>query len=156
MIAGEFFQSEGNGVVRGAAWRCILIILGIYLLLSGPQTGLADQEHQVVLKGSLLQTDVPALDRGWCILVPLRFVAEALGAKVVFDDNSKTTTLEMTSRSIQIPLGSYTYYDSGLSCRLEYPSCIINGRTMVPTTFIDDIWGTRTYCDGRSGLVVIN
>ena len=156
MIAREFFHPEGNVVVSGAAWRCFLIILGIYSLLSCPQTGWADSEYQLILKDSLLQTDVQASDRGGCILVPLRFVAEALGAKVAFDNISKTTTLEMGSRSIQIPIGSFTYYDSGLSYRLEYPACIINERTMVPTTFIDDTWGTRTYLDGRSGQVIIN
>ena len=87
--------------------KIISIILSVALILSclGMTSAvLADDTIKVVINGENLNMDQPPVLTEGRTLVPLRAIFEALGAKVEWDDSTKTATgvLGATTVSLQI------------------------------------------------------
>ena len=78
--------------------RKISLILALILisLISFNLGAYAGQPVKIFVDGSELHPDVPAQIIGGRALVPLRFVAEALGAEVIWDEQTKSVII--TSR----------------------------------------------------------
>ncbi len=75
------------------------------------------------------------LDEGYTF-VPIRGVAEALNAKVSWNQRNMEATIEKGGNEIVIPIGSDCAYVNGEEYYLDSPSRLINDRTMVPFRFI--------------------
>jgi hypothetical protein len=75
--------------------------------------------------------------------VPIRAIAEALGATVGYDDRTKTITISKNGNTITMTVGAdsahITYYDGAdYTPVLDCPTLIINDRTLVPVRFISE------------------
>lgn len=94
------------------------------------------------------------LDEGYTF-VPVRGVAEALGAEVDWDHENYQAIIEKNGTEIIIPIGddyAYVDYEPYL---LESPSRLVNGRTMVPLRFIAENLNCEVDWDGAERTVVI-
>ncbi|UZN01429.1 copper amine oxidase N-terminal domain-containing protein (plasmid) [Lysinibacillus sp. MHQ-1] len=55
-----------------------------------------------VINGQAVSIDVPAQIRNGTTLVPLRFISEALGANVKWDNKTLTATIEQNDKTISV------------------------------------------------------
>jgi hypothetical protein len=85
-------------------------------------------------------------------MVPVRFIAEALGADVQFDDGIITITLGTTV--VRMTVGSNSMSRYGHVTQLDVPPQIIENRTMVPLRAIVEAFGMSVFWDDR-GLIVL-
>jgi len=85
-------------------------------------------------------------------LVPVRFIAESLGADVQFDDGIITITLGTTV--VRMTVGSTSMSRYGHVSELDVPPQIIENRTMVPLRAIVEAFGMSVFWDDR-GLIVL-
>ena len=143
--------------------KTAVVFLFLLMVFAFPLPASAAQSTNatVLVFGQKVSFDVqPVLDNGR-ILVPVRQIAEALGADVTFDKQSGTVTLQKGSYTISlgignqtatktvIPSGVYTELDTD-TLSLDVPAKIIDGRTMVPVRFvaesfdIDVNWNSKT------------
>lgn len=113
------------------------------------------ENRGIIVDGTRLVTDVNAYDASGRIMVPLRSLAERLGARVVFNYDTGMAEVRKGNQMVEIPQRSWTYYENGRPRRTEWPAEIVNGRMMVPSSLSDDFFGSKTYCDGRNGLVIV-
>ncbi len=100
-------------------------------------------EHRV--NGVLVKSDVaPFLDRGRT-MVPLRFVGEAFGFKVEWEEERKRVVVsyENTGDKVILTIGSTTATVNGAICPLDVPPRIVGGRTFVPIRFIVEAFGAK-------------
>lgn len=67
-------------------------------------------------------------------MVPLRFIAEALGAKVDWDGDTQTVTIELDGKTLKVTIGV-------LAEGMDVPAYIANDRTMVPLRYISETLG---------------
>jgi hypothetical protein len=67
-------------------------------------------------------------------MVPLRFIAEALGASVGWDGDSQTATVGLGSLTLAVTIGE-------AAPGMDVPAMIINDRTMVPLRYISEALG---------------
>lgn len=74
-------------------------------------------------------------------LVPIRAVIESLGGSVLWDDVTKTTTLEMNKNIVTLTIDSTVAYKNESEHTLDVPPRIINGRTMLPIRFVAESFG---------------
>ena len=88
-------------------------------------------------------------------LVPLRAIAEALGATVGFEDTSKTVTLTRGATTVQLQIGNPKASVNGQPVTLDVPGIIMNGRTLVPVRFISEAFGAPVNWDDFSRTVSI-
>lgn len=90
------------------------------------------------------------------VYVPLRFVSEALGAKVSWDGN--TANVSAGPVTIRIPAGRREALVEGKGAvravSLDAPALVLNSRTVVPLRFVSEVLGCRVTWDaGTVGIV---
>ena len=164
-------DAEGN-VKIDAAFRAFvgLNILKVTVTDSAGNSAVAyrlfayDRPHTVVLTIGSKQMDVnvdtydldvaPYIKNDYT-MVPLRFVAEAFGAKVGWDDATRTATIDFAGHSIRVAIGSTEAVVDGETVTMPLPAEIVNSRTMVPVRFISEAFGFTVKWDGTTRTVTI-
>lgn len=72
------------------------------------------------------------------VLVPVRFISEALGAKVEWLAEEQKVTIYKGDTQVSLVTGSKTCSIGGQDFQLDAPAIIVNSRTMVPLRFISE------------------
>ncbi len=75
--------------------------------------------------------------------VPLRFVSEALGAKVDWNATQKTALVQDQEDEIAMAVGERVAKVNGQDRMLDAPAKLVNGRTMVPLRFVSEVLGSK-------------
>jgi hypothetical protein len=121
----------------------------------------------VMTDGQPMVFDTPAVLINNRTMVPLRFVSESLGGNVVWDPNSKSVLVTMTSPLALPPVtlpqlagtadhGNFDgfpivdVYVNGNKVTGDTPAMIFNNRTMVPLRFVSQALGSQVNWDPGS------
>jgi len=76
-------------------------------------------------------------------MLPFRFVGEALGAQVGWEQATKTVSFKLGEREVSLSIGSRVAQVNGEKVNLEIPPQLVQGTTMVPLRFVADSLGAR-------------
>jgi len=103
----------------------------------------------VEMQGSYMPIDednakvVPYIDKNNRTLVPVRFIAEELGAVVGWDAASRKVSITAGATEIEMFIGSTTYYVNGSARTMDTAPVINTGwdRTVVPVRFVAEALG---------------
>lgn len=109
----------------------------------------------LVVNGASVASDVPPQIVNGRTMVPVRFVGEALGLAVSWDDATRQVILEGTGVRIVLPIGGSTAQVNNRSTPLDVPAQIIDGRTMVPLRFVSEALGAGVEWDPQTQTVTI-
>ncbi|MCX7746047.1 MAG: copper amine oxidase N-terminal domain-containing protein [Clostridia bacterium] len=71
-------------------------------------------------------------------MVPVRALAESLGATVGWDPGKRLITITLDEKVINLTLDSAEAFVSGNKIKLDVPAKAINGRTMIPLRFVSE------------------
>ncbi|MGN0162259.1 MAG: stalk domain-containing protein [Candidatus Ornithomonoglobus sp.] len=108
-------------------------------LVNGAKT-LVDEDNDAVS---------PYLDETDRTMVPLRFISEAFGAKVDYDEKTEQITIESGGTVIKLTPGESKYTVNGAEKETDTVPVIKNERTFVPVRIIAETLGkTVEYYDG--------
>ncbi len=88
-------------------------------------------------------------------LVPMRFLFEQLGDKVVWDDQTQTVTAFNNTKVITIGIDDYTAYVNGEPVTLDVPPRLINDQTFVPLRFLSENLGYSVAWDAENNMAII-
>jgi tetratricopeptide (TPR) repeat protein len=89
-------------------------------------------------------------------LVPIRAIAEALNAEVIWNDEEKSVTITKDGIVVKLVLGDVKAYVNGEEVILEVPGERMNGRTMVPVRFISEALKAIVDWEPETTSVIIN
>ncbi|MEK5478028.1 stalk domain-containing protein [Paenibacillus sp. FSL R5-0407] len=81
-------------------------------------------------------------------LVPLRFVAESLGANVGWDHVTKTVTITLDDQTLSFAIGE-------LAPGMDVAAELVDGRTMLPLRFIAEYFGADVFYDSTTKSISI-
>lgn len=87
-------------------------------------------------------------------LVPVRFIAESLGAKVGWNEKTSTVAVTAEQKAVAMTLGSRTMTVDGRETTLDVAAESINGRTFIPLRALAEAFGKKVFYD--RGLIVIS
>jgi len=87
--------------------------------------------------------------------VPIRFISEAFGADVQWDDFSKTVTVTINDKIVKLQVGNNQATVDGNTVSLDQSPVIIDARTFVPIRFISEALGLSVYWEPQRQLVYI-
>ncbi|AKL97294.1 copper amine oxidase [Clostridium aceticum] len=93
-------------------------------------------------------TDVPALIEDGRTLVPLRVVAEALGAKVEWESSTRTVTIKLDGKVLTLVV------DQTIE-GMDVPARILESRTMVPIRYVSEMLGAYVLWFGETQTIQI-
>lgn len=121
--------------------------------------------HAAVVKGGVTaiypgERGVTAYAHDNRTFVPVRFVAERLGADVGWENDTQTVVVKKDGHTVRMAVGSLTYTLDGVEKTLDVPAEFSastggNSRTMVPVRFVTEALGYQVEWDQSRNLVVI-
>ncbi len=92
---------------------------------------------------------------GSSTMVPLRFVSEALGARVNWEPSLQIATITLGKRVIQLQIGSsIAMVDSSVTALTAAP-ILLQGHTLVPLRFVSETLGANVTWNGALQTVTI-
>ncbi len=143
-------------------FRCVddvalfLVITALVFFFCGALCDTAEAAPvKIYLEGHRLETDVPPKIVNDRTLVPLRFVAEALGARVRWNSESRRVTIERDGESMVLTIGDKRAVFGKTEWVMDVEPKIIEGRTMVPVRFVAEALGLAVEWDGEERAVLL-
>jgi hypothetical protein len=152
--------------------RKIVILLVVLMLITGFSVkAQATDTVNVIVDGRKIEfTDAPAyVDNNGRTQVPTRFVGEALGALVEYEDEIRAVTFSRRSQafeessilSIRIVIGSEDYYtqldtsEEAIKHTMDTKAVLEQGRTYIPVRYIAETYGAKVKWDPETNTVTI-
>lgn len=87
----------------------------------------------------------PYIDGNSRTMIPVRFVSEALGADVSWDDNTQTAVISLDGTTMKVPVGSkmltVTKGGNTSAVTMDTQAVITDGRTCIPIRFVAEALG---------------
>ena len=112
-------------------------------------------EANELINGKTESTDVPAKIVSDRTFLPVRFVAESLGAKVGWDGNENKVTITDGDKKIELIIGKREITVNGKTEKLDAAPFIEDSRTLVPVRFIFEALGALVTYDEKTKTVTI-
>ncbi len=97
----------------------------------------------------------PFIDKNSRTLVPIRFIAEEMGAEVGWDNSKQLVTIDKDNTEIKLTIGESRANVNGSWKTFDTSAVLYNSRTMVPLRFISETLGTEVDWDGSARVVYI-
>lgn len=107
------------------------------------------------VNGTAKTLDAAPLIRNSRTMLPVRFVAENLGATILWDGATSTATLTTDTVEIKITIGAAAATVNGQSVKLDSPAFIESGRTYLSVRFVAEALGAAVAWDGATSTATI-
>jgi len=122
-----------------------------------PHIVLTIGSRQAMINGQTVETAVaPQIMGAGYTMVPARFIGEALGLKVDWDDASRKVSFSGQGRDVTLTIGNTTAIINGQTNVMPFAPLIIEGRTLVHVRFVSEAFLCRVEWDGQTRRVIIN
>lgn len=128
----------------------------IVLVFAACVPALAADDITVNVDGITVEFDQAPIIVDGRTLVPVRAIFESLGARVKWDDLTKTVNATKRFETISLTIGSNEMKVSGKTEYIDVPAQIVGGRTLVPARAVAQALEAQVLWDDNKRLVTIN
>lgn len=129
---------------------------GMILVYDGQSHIYNEAPIYLVVKGNIIQGDIPPIALNGNTLVPIREVCEAMGAVVEWKTNTKEAYIGMDDSLIILKADSYQAWVNGEYVNIPMPAKIINNKVMVPVRFVAETIGYDVKWFGTERIIMID
>lgn len=143
-----------NVVFAVLAWLCTLFLApgGAPVHAESPP----DQTVRLVIEGETATPDVPPVIQNGRTLVPIRVIAEGLGATVGWDQPTRTATIERGDTRIVLQLNNRIAHVNGKAVTLDSAPLVQRQRMLLPLRFVAESFQDAVGWDDSDRTVVVN
>ena len=120
----------------------------------GDQT-MAKAPIQVIIDNQVLTLDQPPAVEDGRILLPLRGIFEALGARVDWDSSAQTVTGTKDNVVLKLEIGKRQARVNGKRVLMDVPGKVIRGTTMVPIRFVAEHLGLEVAWEDQAQKLIM-
>lgn len=106
------------------------------------------------LCGAAVTLEAAPFFREDTLLVPARFVAEAVGASVAWNRETQTAILEKGDISLAMSMDSTAVTVNGKTVTAPAAATIVENRTYLPLAFVAEVFGAKTVANGDTLTVI--
>lgn len=136
--------------------KLILLILVAILLTGFKGPG----EVKIYVNGKLIKSDQPPIIKSSRTFVPVRVIAEDLGAKVEYNREDRTVNIEKDHTSILLAIGDDTAWFSDEikagPVPIDAPAFIKKNRTYIPLRAVSELFDMNVNWDAKKRAVYID
>ena len=152
-------KDKGNGV-----FTFVMPADDITIEIKETAKDIIDEEKCIILTidkvvakafGESVTNDVAPVIRNDRTMLPIRFIAEALGAEVKWDDETDKVTIIKDGIEIIIFIGSAVAFVNNETVELDSPAFIENSRTYLPIRFVAENLGAEVKWNDAEKTVTI-
>ena len=141
--------------LSGRKKSILALALAVLLLFGGAGGAALAAAITIQLDGQNLSLPVPPIVDSGYTLVPLRVIAENMGATVDYNGATKGIAIQKEQNIIKLQVGSKNATINGVSTTLQMPARVVNGNTLVPLRFVSESLGAQVDWIESRQLVVI-
>jgi len=134
--------------------RTLLPFLLLLVVFLAPGIAQAGDDIQLFLDGKKLTPEVPPRIVNDITMVPVRIVAENMGAKVGWLESQRKVTVEKDETKIELQIDNPNAVVNGIAHSLEAAPFIENGNTMLPARFVAEQLGIAVLWDDLTRSVM--
>ena len=111
-------------------------------------------EAQVIINGTILKPSSPLLNENGRLLVPVRDIADALGAHIHWDQDSQTVLIQRDLDSVILQIGNNKIYSEEIKS-IDVGAKLVNNRTYVPLRALSEMFDAEVgWIDGTKTATV--
>lgn len=115
------------------------------------------QYVSVSVNGQPLQSDVkPFVNGDGRTMLPIRAIAEALGAQVQWDEASQTATLTLGPKVVKVTIGQNSILVDGVPVSMDTAAAVKDGRTLLPVRAVGEAMGAGVGYDAATQTVTLD
>ena len=129
-----------------------LLALG---MVSTSMTSLAADDIKIFVDDKQLECPVNPIIENERTLVPMRAIFEALGAKVDWNDETRTVTATRGDDVMKITIDSNELFKNDESIALDVPAKIVDDSTLVPVRAVSESFDAKVSWNGETQSVII-
>lgn len=133
--------------------KFITLILAIVMVMCAASAFAADVK--VLVNGEEIAFDREPVKDGEAVLIPYRFVAEKLGAKVSWHQETKTVFSEYEGSIITTQIGNELMFVNNNIFTLEKAPTLSTDRTLVPAEVFKNAFGANVTWDEAAQTLAI-
>ncbi|MDN9012074.1 N-acetylmuramoyl-L-alanine amidase family protein [Brevibacillus laterosporus] len=111
---------------------------------------------QLRIEGRSVNAEVPPLISNGRTLVPVRVIAEGLGAKIDWNQQERKAKITKDNREVILQLNSKKAYINGKAQTLEAAPELMNNRMLLPLRFVGEALGATVGWENDSRTVIVN
>ncbi|MGO0062759.1 molybdate ABC transporter substrate-binding protein [Brevibacillus fluminis] len=132
-----------------------LSLLAAQIMPASTEVAQAAAAIHVKVDGRHLSVSQPPVIQNGRMLVPMRDIFEALGARVTWNGANKTATAVQGSTTIVLAIGQKTAKVNQSSKALDEAAQVISGKTMVPVRFVSETFGAKVIWNEHARTVAV-
>lgn len=136
---------------------CISLVMIIFLTASSFAKA---EPIKIFINKGIVPSDQAPIIKNSKVLVPLRVIAENLGASVAYEAGEKRVNIKKGEISMTLVIGDdmiwYSDMDKAGPVDIDVPAEIKNGRTMVPLRAVAELFDLEVNWDGKKRAVYID
>ena len=133
--------------------KFVALILALLMVIAATAAFAADVK--VVVNGEEIAFDTAPARNGESVWIPYRFVAEKIGAKVSWHQETKTVFTEYNGSIITTQIGNNLMFVNDKTFTLENAPEIVADRTMVSGEVFENALGATVAWDEETSTVTI-
>jgi len=133
----------------------LMLMLAVLLNVTPMVQASAADDIKVLVNGKALVLDVPPIIEDGRTLLPVRAIAESLGATVDWDFVARRVGVILNKDVVSLIIDSKDAYVNGQLKRLDVPARIVGGRTLAPARFISESLHAEVDWDAAGRTVII-
>jgi hypothetical protein len=131
----------------------VICVLDFFLASTAQAT---PNEVMIEVNNIAITPEIPPFAVSGRVMVPLRSMCEALGAKLAWNGTKRTVTVLKSGHSITVNVGSTTASVDNLPKVLDVPPILAEGTVLVPVRFIAEALGARVEWNVSTATVSIS
>ena len=137
-----------------------LVLIFIFMfsvpVFAGEISALSREEIPVFFNNSPISFDSPPVIAEGRIIVPVRAIADALGADVSWDNKTKTAEISAENFSVSFTIGENIMFLNGDKREIDVPAQIIGNRTLVPLRALSEALGLNVLWEEDTKTVYLS
>lgn len=137
--------------------KIIAMLLVIMISITTTISVNAQSTLTVIVDGAVVNFPdaKPYIDSNNRTLVPIRFVTEALGADVEWNQGSQEATITLGDVKAVLKIGEKTIKKGNTTIQMDTVAILKDNRTFVPARFVAEAFGASVGYDKPSNTVII-
>lgn len=131
----------------------VLLLIPSWAVAASSASG---EAVNLMIGGQAVKAEVPPVIKSGRTLVPVRVIAEGLGAKVDWNEAARTAIITKGSQQLSLTLDSRTALVNGKQVKLDTPPFISKQRMLLPLRFVAESLGVTVGWDNSTRTVIAN
>lgn len=119
----------------------LYILLALVLVFTSLTPVFGENKIKLEVNGQIIKPDVEPFIENGRTLVPIRFISEALGYNVSWNQEKREVSVFNQSVDMVLKIGDKDAIVNGKLINLDVPAKIVESRTFVPLRFIGESFG---------------